>query len=201
MEADEHPPKVLHTGFRPACRVIPEGDVPGPFTPLFRKFAVLAALHNYQSGSPLRVTSNQNIGIFSGTIRANIVGGQSLKNPAYTGDPNVERYINTAAFSRPANFTFGNSGAMLGGLRSPRLISEDVTLGKEFPLFSEARHVEFKASAFNIGNRVQFGGINNSVDSPAFGRITSQTNKAREIQLSLRLVFQWHAIAVYSCLN
>ena len=149
----------------------------------------LAALHNYQSGYPMRVTSNQNIGIFSGTIRANIVGGQPLTNPAYNGDPNVARYINNAAFSRPANFTFGNSGAMLGGLRSPALISEDVTLGKEFPLFSEARHVELKASAFNIGNRVQFGGINNSVDSPAFGLITSQANRAREIQLSLRLVF------------
>lgn len=49
--------------------------------------------------------------------------------------------------------------------------------------------MEFKASAFNIGNRVQFGGINNSVESPDFGRITSQTNRAREIQLSLRLVF------------
>ncbi len=78
---------------------------------------------------------------------------------------------------------------MLGGLRSPALLSEDVTLGKEFPLFSESRHLEFKASAFNIGNRVQFGGINNGVESPDFGRITSQANRAREIQLSLRLVF------------
>ncbi|MDQ6707532.1 MAG: hypothetical protein M3Z85_16335, partial [Acidobacteriota bacterium] len=94
-----------------------------------------------------------------------------------------------AAFSRPPNFTFGNSGAMLGSLRSPSLLSEDVTLGKQFPLFSEARYLEFKASAFNIGNRVQFGGIQTGVESPDFGRITSQNNKAREIQLSLRLVF------------
>ncbi len=149
----------------------------------------LAAIHNYQSGYPMRVTSNQNIGLFSGTIRANIVGGQPLKNPAFTGDPNTARYINTAAFARPPNFTFGNSGAMLGGLRSPALLSEDVTLGKQFPLFSEARYIDFKASAFNIGNRVQFGGINTGVESPDFGRITSQTNRAREIQLSLRLVF------------
>lgn len=149
----------------------------------------LAAIHNYQSGYPMRVTSNQNIGLFSGTIRANIVSGQPLKNPAFNGDPNKARYINTAAFTRPPNFTFGNSGAMLSGLRSPALLSEDVTLGKDFPLFSEGRRLEFKASAFNIGNRVQFGGINNSVESPDFGRITSQANRAREVQLSLRLVF------------
>ncbi|MEO8125705.1 MAG: carboxypeptidase regulatory-like domain-containing protein [Bryobacteraceae bacterium] len=140
----------------------------------------ISAIHNYQSGYPLRVISNQNIGLFSGTIRANIVGGQPLVNPAFNGDPNTARYINTAAFTRPPNFTFGNSGAMLGGLRSPALISEDVTLGKDFPLFREGQRMEFKASAFNIGN---------SVESPDFGRITSQTNRAREIQLSLRLVF------------
>ena len=149
----------------------------------------LSAIHNYQSGYPMRVVSNQNIGLFSGTIRANIVGGQPLVNPSFKGDPNKDLYINTAAFSRPPNFTFGNSGAMLGGLRSPALISEDVTLSKEFPLFKDGQLLEFKASAFNIRNRVQFGGINNSVESPAFGRITSQANRAREIQLSLRLVF------------
>jgi hypothetical protein len=149
----------------------------------------LSAVHNYQSGYPMRVTSNQNIGLFSGTIRANIAGGQSLTNPSFSGDPNKDRYINTAAFSRPPNFTFGNSGAMLGGLRSPALLAEDVTVGKDFFRFGENRRLEFKASAFNIGNRVQFGGINTSVESPDFGRITSQVNRAREIQLSLRLAF------------
>jgi len=149
----------------------------------------LSAVHNYQSGYPLRVTSNQNVGLFSGTIRANIVSGQSLKNPSFSGDPNTARYINTAAFARPPNFTFGNGGAMLPGLRSPALLTEDVTLGKDFFRFGENRRLEFKASAFNIGNRVQFGGINTSVESPDFGRITSQTNRAREIQLSLRLAF------------
>ena len=78
---------------------------------------------------------------------------------------------------------------MLPGLRSPALLTEDVTLGKDFFRFGENRRLEFKASAFNIGNRVQFGGINTSVESPDFGRITSQTNRAREIQLSLRLAF------------
>ncbi len=149
----------------------------------------LSAIHNYQSGYPLRVTSNQNIGLLQGTIRANTVSGQPLKNPAYSGDPNTAPYINRAAFSRPPNFTFGTSGLNLPGLRSPALITEDVTLGKDFRLLSEGRRLEFKASAFNIGNRVQFGGINTGVENPTFGIISSQANRAREIQLNLRLVF------------
>jgi hypothetical protein len=135
------------------------------------------------------VTSNQNIGLLQGTIRANTVSGQPLKNPAYSGDPNTAPYINRAAFSRPPNFTFGTSGLNLPGLRSPALITEDVTLGKDFRLLSEGRRLEFKASAFNIGNRVQFGGINTGVENPTFGIISSQANRAREIQLNLRLVF------------
>jgi len=150
----------------------------------------LSGIHNYQSGYPLRVTSNQNIGLLSGTVRANINSGVPLKNPAWTGDPNKATYINTAAFSRPPNFTFGNSPANLPWLRSPALMSDDVTLGKNFPLgLGEGRYLEFKASAFNIGNRVQFGGINMGVESPDFGKATSQANRAREVQLNLRLVF------------
>src|SRR6266581_5017721 len=91
----------------------------------------------------------------------------------------------TTLFRSP-NFTFGASGLNLPGLRSPALITEDVTLGKDFRLFAEGRRLEFKASAFNIGNRVQFGGINTGVENPTFGIISSQANRAREIQLNLR---------------
>ena len=149
---------------------------------------MVSAVHNYQSGYPLRVYSNLNLGIFSGQERANYVGGP-LKNPAYNGDPNAAPYINPAAFARPTPFTFGNSGLNLPGLRSPGLLDEDVTLAKDFPLFKEGQYLQFKASAFNIGNRVQFAGIDMNVEDSNFGQISSQFNSARQIQLSLRLVF------------
>ena len=150
---------------------------------------MISAVHNYQVGYPLRVNSSLNIGLFSGQERANIVAGQPLKNPNYHGDPNAAPYINPAAFARPAPFTFGNSGSNLPGLRTPPLQEDDVTIGKTFPLFREGQRLEFKASAFNIGNRVQFGGVTNNVDSTTFGYISSQFNRPREIQLSLRVVF------------
>ncbi|HYZ84432.1 MAG TPA: TonB-dependent receptor [Bryobacteraceae bacterium] len=149
----------------------------------------LSAIHNYQSGYPLRVLSNQSLGIFPGTLRANIISGVPLINPNWTGDPATSTYINPAAFSRPAPFTFGNSPANIPWLRTPALLSDDVTLAKQFPFLSEGRYVEFKASAFNIGNRVQFAGINTTFENANFGRVTEQRNRAREIQLNLRVVF------------
>jgi hypothetical protein len=149
----------------------------------------VSGVHNYQSGYPLRATSSLNIGLLSGTLRANYVGGQPMKNPNFHGDPNATPYINPAAFVRPAPFTFGNSGLNLPWLRTPALIEEDISLGKDFALASEARRLEFKASAFNIANRVQFGGVSTSVDDSNFGKISSQANTPREIQFSLRFTF------------
>jgi len=149
----------------------------------------VSGVHNYQSGYPLRATSSLDIGLLSGTIRANYVGGQPMKNPNYHGDPNAAPYMNPAAFVRPAPFTFGNSGLNLPWLRTPALLEEDISLGKDFFLGSEARRLEFKASAFNIANRVQFGGVSMSVDNSNFGKFSSRANTPREIQFSLRLMF------------
>ena len=148
----------------------------------------MSAIDNYQSVYPVTVTSNAQTDLFSGTERANIVSGVPLINPAYNGNPTVP-YINPAAFTRPAPFTFGDSPKEIPWLRTPALLEEDVTLSKDFPLFREKQKLAFSASAFNIGNRVQFGGLNTNVDQSGFGSLTSQANNAREIQLSLRLVF------------
>ncbi|MDQ2844511.1 MAG: hypothetical protein M3Y72_26380, partial [Acidobacteriota bacterium] len=149
----------------------------------------LSAIQNYQTGYPLTVTSNRSTGLFSGTERANIVSGVPLINPAWNGDPKHAPYINPAAFTRPAPFTFGNSPRDIPWLRTPNELNEDVTLGKQFPLFGEGRYLEFKASAFNIGNRVRFGKPDTGVESATFGIVNSQANNPREVQLNLRLVF------------
>jgi hypothetical protein len=110
-----------------------------------------------------------------------------LVNPAWNGDASV-RYINPAAFTRPAPYTFGDSSKTISQLRTPAMLNEDVTLSKDFPFFREGRGLSFSASAFNIGNRVQFGGIDKNVEDGNFGRVSSQYNNAREIQLNLRLM-------------
>jgi hypothetical protein len=148
----------------------------------------VSAIQQYQSGFPLSVTSNLNTGLYSGQERANIVSGVPLINPLWNGDPSVS-YLNPAAFTRPAPYTFGNSSKEISQLRTPAMLNEDVTLSKDFPLFREGQSLSFSASAFNLGNRVQFGGIDTNVEDGNFGKVSSQYNNAREIQLNLRLRF------------
>jgi len=43
--------------------------------------------------------------------------------------------------------------------------------------------------AFNVFNNVIFGGINTNITSAAFGRVSSQANTPRVLQLKARLDF------------
>jgi hypothetical protein len=148
----------------------------------------VSGIQQYQSGVPIWVYSNQINGV-SGTERANVNWGTPLINPAWNGDPNHAAYLNPAAFTRPPAFTFGNSPAAFTNLRNPGLLNEDLSLAKDFFLKSEQRKLTFQANFFNAFNRVVFGGPNNSLESAAFGSISSQANANREIQFMLRLQF------------
>ncbi len=76
-------------------------------------------------------------------------------------------------------------------LRGTTLLNEDVAAGKDFfpRPHNERTRLEFRASMFNIFNRTQFGNPNLSVESAAFGRISSQANRPRQVQMSLRFNF------------
>jgi len=54
---------------------------------------------------------------------------------------------------------------------------------------SERFRLQFRAEAFNAFNHVQFGVPNANITSNTFGRISSQQNTPRDIQLALRLRF------------
>jgi hypothetical protein len=43
--------------------------------------------------------------------------------------------------------------------------------------------------AFNVFNNVIFGGVNTNITSAAFGRVSSQANSPRVLQLKARLEF------------
>ena len=57
---------------------------------------------------------------------------------------------------------------------------------------TEKINLEFRAEAFNLFNRVQFGNPNTQQSTAAnniFGQITSQQNQPRLMQMALRLRF------------
>ena len=60
----------------------------------------------------------------------------------------------------------------------------------------ERLRVQFRVEAFNAFNRVQFGVPNTSINSSAFGVISSQQNSPRNYQLGMRLLFLWQRSAV-----
>jgi hypothetical protein len=122
--------------------------------------------------------------------RPNVASGVSLVPPA---GATVSNWINAAAFSVPANGTFGNAGRNL--VRGPGLWQADMSLGKKFRL-TERFSAELGASVFNLFNRAQFGLPAADISSAAFGRITSTVNSSvtgsgtpRQFQFMLRVGF------------
>lgn len=147
----------------------------------------LSGITSIESGSPFSVVS---LGARTGTgdivpTRADVIGDWRIPNPT------VKRWFNTAAFARPADFTYGNSGPHV--LRGPGRNNWDVAVLKSIVL-KESRSIQFRAEFFNLPNHPQFGlpqqSVGNNVDSPLFGQITSTGFfKARSIQLSLKFLF------------
>ncbi len=108
--------------------------------------------------------------------------GQDPKLPG--SDRTIERWFNTAAFSR-ATQTYGTSprNPVVGPGR--KLL--DVSLAKSFAIAGEHR-VQFRWDVFNALNTVNWNNPNGTLGNANFGRITS-AQAAREMQLSIRYSF------------
>ncbi len=131
--------------------------------------------------------SVQNGGYFT---RPNYVSGASIVPTNQT----ISNWINPLAFAIPANGTWGNAGRNLA--RGPKFWQADVALWKSFPM-TERFALDFRAEAFNVFNRAQFGDPNGDLNSSSFGQITTTVNNGsatgsgtpREFQFSMRLHF------------
>jgi hypothetical protein len=139
-----------------------------------------------QSGAPLRITASNTSGLSNPIERANTNGGY----PVLTGDirKRLNRYFDTSVFSQPAAFTLGNTAAYYGNLRAQYMNNTDLSLFKRFSP-RESLRFEFRAEAFNVFNRVQFGNPDTNVTSTTFGVISSQANTPRDIQFGLKILF------------
>jgi len=115
----------------------------------------------------------------------NLVPGVNPKE----SKPTISNWFNTAAFSVPANNTFGNEGRNM--LRGPDWRDVDFSLGKTFWLgewFGDQTHLEIRADAFNGLNHPNFGQPNDGIGAGGAGTITT-ANGARLIQLGGRFTF------------
>jgi hypothetical protein len=117
-------------------------------------------------------------------------------NPSFHGDPRINGkigshldihntpYVNKAAFQDAPSYTFGNTPRTLAysSLRNEGYMNENVAIAKTIPI-KEGISFQFKADAFNLFNRVQFGGLSLDTTSSAFGQVNGQSNAPRQLQL------------------
>jgi hypothetical protein len=147
----------------------------------------LNAVSVYQSGFPLQITQSTN---------NNSVFGYASQRPSATGtspvtsgslEDRLGNYINAAAFSTAPRGAFGNISRALE-MRGPGQANWDVSLFKSISI-TEKFKGQFRAEALNAFNTPMFAAPNVSFGSSSFGRITSQVNFSRMMQLGLRFFF------------
>src|SRR5205807_7778397 len=102
----------------------------------------------------------------------------------------IYQWFNTAAFSAPDPFTYGNVSRTLPDVLSDGLFSMDLSLFKNFTV-AERFKVQFRTEAFNLTNTPTFEVPGTAYGTPTFGQVTATafTPKPRVIQFGLRLQF------------
>jgi Carboxypeptidase regulatory-like domain len=167
----------------------------------------------FQEGYPLGLSDSTNdlstYG-FEGTQRPMVVPGCAKKysgamvnrlGPA-EGELPTQTYFDTSCFvsqtisSSTINgtsvfnpFNFGDESRTDNTLRTPGVANWDMSLFKDIPIH-ENLTFNFRAEAFNLFNRVQFGQpASLAVGNTSFGSITSQYNNPRILQMSGRINF------------
>ncbi len=159
----------------------------------------VSSVQQYRSGPLVLVQAPSNtLGtgvLFTQFKKANVGTG-----PIQTGidrktlDPNnpSTRWFNAAAFTTPGQFELGNASQYYGDFRNPPLMQENVSINKrmKFPVHGD-RSIDliYRADAFNIFNRTNFGGIIGTLGNPNFGRPTGPQTGARLITMGVRLDF------------
>ena len=109
------------------------------------------------------------------------------RSPAAAWKHRLNNYINPAAFSTAPQFTFGNVGRTID-MRGPGQVNWDMSVFKNFSI-KETLKAQFRCEALNAFNTPLFYGPNVSFGSSSFGKITSQANFSRQLQLALRFSF------------
>lgn len=146
----------------------------------------LGAVQTYTTGTPIGVSVNAPIPLSNGANRPYVTTYNWLTS--YTGsfDPNKETYLTSSVFPAQPVGVPGNAPRLNSQVRNFTTLNENVSLAKTFAL-TERFRLDFRAEAFNLFNRVQFGGPSTNLNSSSFGIVSSQTNSPRQMQGALKL--------------
>lgn len=112
-----------------------------------------------------------------------------ILNPNILGTSynNPSQVIPASAFNGAAT-PVRNGDLGRNTFRQDGVTNVDLSFSKLFPVRHEAK-LEFRGQFFNLFNHPQFGAPTNTLTSPSFGKILSQQNSPRQVELGLRLRF------------
>jgi hypothetical protein len=94
-------------------------------------------------------------------------------------------WLNPAAFTNPAPFTYGNASRTLPKVLGPPLINFDSLMAKNFRV-GEHWRAQFRVEMFNMTNTPQWALPNDSLGGGSFGVITAASSR-RIMQVGLKI--------------
>ena len=163
----------------------------------------LNGIYTYQVGAPIQWMngSTNNPGDYP-LCRVSTVNGLCPSGSEATGLTTSALNLNNRGVDGKAfdttHFVTASSGqyqfhlrtmqTTFGDLRADGQNNLDMSILKRVQI-TEGSYFQFRFEAFNILNHVSFGVPNAQVTSSAFGTITTQANRPRQIQLGFRFVF------------
>jgi hypothetical protein len=161
----------------------------------------LSGIASARSGLPLNVTISRSASALPDQLNKNQRPDRVPGVPLYPDNKIPQNWLNPAALSVPADGTWGNLGR--NAVRAPGLWQLDPSLNKRFAV-TERVGLNFRAEAFNVLNRAQYGRPavswappkGNVTNPNNYGVITSSYNTnptgsgtPRELQFSLKVDF------------
>lgn len=146
----------------------------------------------WQSGNPFSILSGRATGPTTATTTINYTGDRSIGG-VYTTGAGVYYFTPaqitalTSTANEPAAGFVGSSG--INSFRGPHFFDMDASLVKRFRI-TETLSAGFRAEAYNLFNNVNFANPAATITTPStFGKISSDYNAARIMQLALRIDF------------
>jgi hypothetical protein len=143
----------------------------------------LAGIVTVHSGRPGGLSVEGNPSNSSTFTRPNVVSGQSWY--LSSDERSMGEWFNTAAFSKPEPYTYGNAGRNI--IIMPGAWNFDAAIYKQF-VFTERLRLQFRFEAFNAFNHPNWGQPNLAFGNVAFGTIGS-ASAPRNLQFGLKLIW------------
>ena len=147
-------------------------------------------MRTYASGYPISVSqSNNNSNLFGSGQRPNVVSGVDpfFDNPEYDPTCGCLRWLNPAAWSLAAPFTFGNAPRTDDRVRTPFKKQLDLAFQKTQPI--GGANLMVKLELINALNNPNFLGPFVGQGLANFGQVTEVSGFPRLFQILVRVGF------------